>query len=242
MSGFTFSNVGYLGLLVSGLDLSTTYARWSAAESVGGGLDGSGNWISVDGSKTLTKSGAGAFTYDATGLNGKPTLQSPNAGTNKAAFSLAGVTLPNTTVASILVMNSPSTAVQIAFELGPNLSSTPNSIGSYILFNRIENHANINSIDVTDYVPQIFIPFITSLRAYQANTSIKQSVNNTSTTITNGAANSGGFGTKTLYLGGRTASSNYLVGQVSALHIFHTAPTDVEWDKWITYYRTLYGI
>jgi hypothetical protein len=228
---------------VSTPSLSTTYGRWSAAESPNGGLNAAGDWVSVD-NKTLSHNG-NLFTYDPTGLNGKPTLVAPSGGAN-GSFYIANLALPNSSAATIVVMVTPTNDVQVVSEYSENVNSTPNTFANYIESYNVEAYLDIASNKDLYSIsqPAVNTPMLISSRFYTSprRTTLKVNAGDAQNSYGNPTTSNTNFGTQNLYVFSRSNFQYYTKGKLAVYHLFHTAPSDTEWNDWITYYKNLYQL
>lgn len=221
--------------------LNTTYARWSAAESTNGGLDASGNWLTVDGTKTLIRIGSYP-TYNASSFNGRPGISS----TSNGSWYINNVSLLNNSAAAILLFTTDD-SLSVMYEFGPDTNSTKDGFASYVERNQVESVYNSGTGLRLRQVQQSALtkPYLVATQFYTNPTDVIMATNGIAAISYGGydaVGTSTSFGTKQMSIFSRNVGQYQTNGIISAYHLFHTAPNSIEWTNWINYYKSMYNI
>ena len=217
---------------------ANTLVRWSAAELPNGGLNAAGGWDSVFGGITANKIGAGNYVYSHNGNNGKPCLLTPVLTGAGAYFEVPAITLPNPTMASIVVLKTNTTDTQVPFEI----ISPDQNRAIFIEYGSFEGYYVGLTSSVMKYIPQFNTPAVIAT-GYDRNIDFRVNgvqgpyrVGNPDTVINSV------LGTARLTIGARNGGQFFHEGHLCAVHIFHTKPSAAEMKQWASYYYNLYNI
>ena len=240
LSSFFSTIISGGGVSLPTPSLVGTYGRWSTAESINGGLNGTGDWVSVGGMKTFSRNGD-AFLYSTNGLNTKPCLLTP---IGNGSFFIDNLPLLNDSAATIVLMQSDLTSIQVVYEYSANVNNEDKSFANYIESSVSEGYMNYGGTTLRSE-PQVFTPFLLATAVRAANNSIAYNQNNYpdysnfNTYIPVPGAN---FGTQKFNLFSRNSTDYFTKGKLAVFHLFSEAPSTTVFNQWIDYYKNLYNI